>query len=368
MDPLVHEVIDVSEAQFTQDETTGKMSARVKLISAGKAQGKNRRYSSDSIRKAAKEGIYDGLRMFVNHSDRPPTRRGIGELVSAVESTDYDPKTDSVMGNIEFFNRDFFEYAQRAKKYMGVSADHRIAVNHVREGAVMVEDVREIVGARSVDWVVYPAAGGEIISFAQESEGADDVDWTEITPELLKEHNPTAYAAILATKESAGPDDEPDEPEGDPKKKTKKDVTESVTMTRVDIEKLVQEQVTSIQTAAEEKRQKQTEAGKKVRDFIAKSGLPPRTGSRIINQFADALEYVEANVQESVDAAKAELKEAGAGPRIRDMGPSGGSAQEGEEQPTVIRAREGVEEYFHMGKKKEEKKATKTTATSGEES
>src|SRR5688572_11985478 len=57
----VHEVIDVAEAEFNKDETTGKMTARVQLIKAGKAKGKPRRYTSEAIRKAAKEGIYDGL-------------------------------------------------------------------------------------------------------------------------------------------------------------------------------------------------------------------------------------------------------------------------------------------------------------------
>lgn len=355
--PVVKEIIDVSEAVFSKDETSGKMSARIKIIAAGKAQGKPRRYSSQAIRKAAKEGVYDGIRMFVNHSDKPPTKRGMGELVSAVEGTTYDPKQDAVMGDVEFFSKDFFDYAQRARKHIGVSADHRIRVNYVQEGGTTIEDVQEIVGARSVDWVVYPAAGGEIISFAQESKGVEDVEWSEITPELLKEHAPEVYA-LIAKESDPGPDDDPDEEpdEGDEKNKKVKE-----SFTRSDVAKMVKESVEEILTSAEQKSQKRIETTKKVREFVSKSGLPGRTRDRIINQFADATEYVEANVKEAVDDAKEELKEAGAGrPKITGMGASG--SKEGETESHVMSVREGVESLFIK------KPATKESAASGKES
>jgi len=157
------EIIDASEAEFNKDEATGKMTGRIKIIQAGRAKNP-RNYRSSALRKAAKEGVYNGLRMFVNHSDKPPTKRSLTEMVAAVESTEYDAKTDAVYGNVEFFNPDFYNFANAAKKYMGVSAAHRIRVNYVQEGRKTIEDVQEIVGGHSVDWVIYPSAGGEAIS------------------------------------------------------------------------------------------------------------------------------------------------------------------------------------------------------------
>lgn len=362
MNPLVHEILDVSEAEFKTDETSGKMSARVKIIQAGRAKGKARKYSSASIRKAAKEGVYDGIRMFVNHSDRPPTKRSIGELVSAVESTEYDAKADAVVGNIEFFNKDFFDYAQRAKKYMGVSADHRIRVNYVQEGSERIEDVQSVELARSVDWVVYPAAGGEVISFAREGEGAEDVEWADVTLDDLKANAPKlleTYQKEMAVKE--GPEEDPEEDPEKDTKKVKKD-EKVVSMTPEAIKALVQEQVQSIQTAADDTRKKQVAAGKSIREVVSKSGLPPRTQARVINQFAEALEYVEADVKEAIDDAKAELKEAGAGPRIKGMGATG-DVKEGEEDSAYVSVKESVEASFGI---KKDKKAT--TASSGKES
>jgi hypothetical protein len=293
--------------------------------------------------------------MFVNHSDKPPIRRSLTELVSAVESTEYDPKGDRIIGDIEFFSPEFFNYAQAARKHIGVSATHRIRVQKVRESSgQVIDDVEEIVGAHSVDWVVYPSAGGEIISFAKESEGADQVEWDDVTLDELKAKAPAvleAYKAELA-KESVGPDDEPDDDEGDSAKKKDKPIV----MTQEAITKLVQEQVTSITSAADDKRTKQTDTAKKVREFVSKSGLHTRVQARIINQFADVVEYVEANVKEAVDDAKAELKELGFGPRITGMG-STGKAQEGESDRKTASVRESVESIFGIGKDKKKEAA-----------
>lgn len=350
------EVLDVSEAEFRKDEETGKMTAHVRIIKAGRAKGKNRRYTSESIRKAAREGVYDGMRMYVNHSDRPPTKRDMSEMVSAVESTQYNPKADAVEAEVEFFDERFFDYAQRAKKHIGLSADHRIRVTYAQEGTDRIENVTEIPFARSVDWVIYPAAGGEILSFGKESEGADQVEWNEVTLDDLKAHAPKlleAYKTEFA-RESAGPDDYPDE-EPDEEGTTKK-TQES--LTRDDVTKLVQEQVQAIQTAADEKARKQSETTKKVREMVSKSGLPSRTQARLVNLFADALEYVENDVNSAIDDAKAELKEAGVGrPRISGMGTSGAQESQGSATYSV---KESVESMFGI------KKAT--TDASGKES
>jgi hypothetical protein len=330
----VHEVIDASEAEFSRDETTGKMTGRVKIIQAGRAKNP-RTYRSSALRKAAKEGVYNGLRMFVNHSDKPPIKRSLTEMVAAVESTEYDPKTDAVYGNVQFFDKEFFEFAVHAKKYMGVSAAHRIRVNYVQEGHKTIEDVQEIIGGHSVDWVVYPSAGGEAISFARESEGADDVEWSEVTLDQLKTHAPQLleeFKASLPVQESTEP-----EPPVDGGEK----------LTRADVSKLVAEEVAAIQKQMAEENGKKEEASKKFREFISKSGLPSRTQARLINQFAGSTTFAEEDVKEAIEDAKAELKEAGAGPKITGMGPSGSSG----EGTKTVSVKESVDAFFGMTKK-----------------
>jgi hypothetical protein len=344
-------ILDVSEAEFAKDETTGKMTAHVRIIKSGRAKGKNRDYTSTALRRAVKEGVYNGIRMYVDHSDQTPLKRKITELVSAVEGTTYNAREDAIEGDVEFFNEEFFNYAQRAKKHIGLSADHRIRVSYVREGKESIEKVQQVVDAKSVDWVVYPAAGGEILKFARESEGADDVEWSEITPDLLKEKAPEIYAAILAAKESAGPDDEPDDDEDEGGEGNKGKVKPAV-FSKADIAKMVKEAIESDRREFQEQSDKITAASKATKDYVGKSGLPARTQARIVTQFLGETEFVEADVKEAVDEAKLELKEAGAGPRVSGMGSSG--SEGGELATSLVGAREAVESFF-MGPKKSKK-------------
>lgn len=333
MEPIqVHELIDAQEATFHKDEETGKMTGRVVIIKAGRAKNP-RKYRASALQKAAKEGVYDGLRMFVNHSEKPPIRRDFGEMVSAVESTEWDPKRQAIVGNIEFFDENFFNQAQRAKKYIGVSADHRIRVNYVQEGQQRIEDVTEIAFARSVDWVLYPSAGGEILSFARESEGADQVEWSEVTLEQLKENAPQLIEQLKAEFVPATESTETPEPQ-----------VPEPTLTAADVAKMVQEQVQQVLATTEQNATKRTETSKKVRELVSKSGLPNRTQARIINAFEGQLEFDENAVKATITDAKEELKEAGAGPKITGMGPSTSSGTS--EEKKNITVRESVESYF----------------------
>ena len=343
MDPiLATEVLNASEAVFEREQPDGdaagkdgKMHAKIRLIKAGRAKGKNRDYTAGALQKAVKEGIYNGQRMFVNHSEKPPTSRSLMEMVSAIESTEWNAKDQAIDANVEIFSKDFFDYAERAHKHMGVSADHRIGVTYVQEGRNRIERVGSIVDARSVDWVVYPAAGGEVLQFAKESEGADQVEWADVTLDQIREHAPALleeFKKTLPAKES-----EDDDPDADPKSKGK-----PVIMTQEQITQLVQEQVASVTEAANQRQSKIVETGTKIRNFLAKAGLPERTRIRIENSFAGAETYDEQQVKEAVDEAKAELKEAGVGPRT-NLGPSGGS---GDGTSKVHSVRESVEAGF----------------------
>lgn len=335
------EVTDAQEAVFNTDDS-GKMTADIAIIKAGRAKNP-RRYRATALKKAAESGIYDGARMFVDHSDKPPIKRQFRELVSAVESTRWDPDLGpegGVRGTVEFFNKEFFDQVQRSKKYVGVSVDQKNRVYFTKEGQQMIEDVVDVALVRSVDWVLFPSAGGEILSFARESEGEDQVEWTDITAETLKANNPQLYAAIQAEGKPAQ-ESEDDDPKDEEK------------LTKDDVAKIV---ATAVQEAIQEVKSNETKRAdtqKAVRDYVSKSGLPARTQNRIISQYSDALEYVEDDVKASVEDAKEELKELGVGPQIRGEGPSGTA---GNGKPTTSNAREGVETVFGFPKASDKKK------------
>lgn len=328
--------VEALEADFNTDPETGKMTASVAIIKAGRAKNP-RNYRASALQKAAQEGVYTGLRMFIDHSDKPPTKRRMNELVSAIESTVWDPKLGpkgGIRGNVEFFDKEFFDYAQAAKKYIGVSADHRIRVVPVQEGQKTIEDVLEIAFARSVDWVVYPSAGGEILQFARESEGDEQVEWADITLDELKANAPQLFEQIKAESKPAteGEDDTP-----------------PVTLTPEQVAEMVTKGVQEAMTKANETSTKRMETAKSTRDYVLKSGLPQRVQNRIITMFSDALEYVETDVQAAVEDAKEELKELGVGPKVTGEGPTG--ENKGGSKPSTTNAREGVEAVFGFEKK-----------------
>lgn len=321
------EVLQVSEAEFDKDDATGKMSAKFVLIRAGRAINP-RNYRPAALQKAVQEGTYNGMRMFVDHGDKPPLKRSLREMVSAVESTDWDPsigKQGGIRGTAEIFDPKFFDYASRAKKYMGVSANHQIQVQYVKEGAQTIQDVVGIPQAYSVDWVLYPSAGGEILSFARESEGEDQVEWSDITLDTLKANAPQLVEQLTAELKPAA------------------EAIVAPVVTADQISAMVRQGVQEAVAEMAKKDEQRDIAATEIRKHISKSGLPPRVQTRLIGMFADALEYVEADIKAAVDDAKEELKELGVGPAITGEGPTSTSTGG---KPTVAQAREGVESVF----------------------
>lgn len=336
MDTQVHELIDAQEATFSTDES-GKMHGKIAIIKAGRAKSKPRNYRASALQKAAKEGIYDGLLMFVNHSDKPPLKRDFREAVAAIESTEWDAKGQRVLGNVEFFDKEFFDRVQAARKYVGVSADHQIQVTYAQEGQEKIQHVTAIPMARSVDWVLYPAAGGELLSFAKESEGAEQVEWSDITAETLKENAPQLYAELIKVKEEQEPPKDPDE---DPKDE------EAKPLTAVQIQQMIADGIATGLTKAQESQATKADVQEKIRQRLSKSGLHTRVQARLLGTFTGATTYDEKQVDATVEEAKEELKEIGLrGPRIGGMGMSSNTGGEPGER-TVISARESVEAFF----------------------
>lgn len=302
------ELIDANEAVFTADESTGQLRATVTIIKAGRSKNP-RNYPEHVVKKAAESHIYDGLRMFVNHSEKPPLKRDFNEMVSAVESTSWDPDQKKIVGNVVFFDENFYQKAQRAKDFMGTSVSQYIQAERVRQpdGSV-IEEVRDIPYAKSVDWVVYPAAGGEILAFESE-EGDEEVDWDKITVDDIKTNAPDLWKGIVeAVKAEIKP------PDGS--QSTQEGLTEEK------ISQIVAKAIADHDAAKAQESQRTAEIKTKVQESLQKSGLPQRTRDRIAVQLLGMEQFDEKIVNEAVEAAKEELKAAGAGPRVTGMGTS----------------------------------------------
>lgn len=321
-----------------EETDDGRMFANIRIIKSGTS--KNRRtYPPSVVQEAVNKKFWDGTLMFLKHDRKRPEAgdREFGEMVSAIESTSWDAKEQAANGRVEFFDRPFFEKAQRAKDYIGVSINSLVRGTRRVVGGEVFEDVTAFVKSRTVDWVFNPSAGGAILAFEDEDDEVA-LDWSKVTAEDLKRNNQAVYEAIQKEAlEAAGPDDDPDD-EGDGIKK-------------MDVARIVRE-------AIEQEREQQAESAKKrknARELVAaafeKSGLPATTKKRVMTSFEDVEEFDEAAINEAITAAKEELKAAGAGPHITDMGPTagGGTTDNGKPEKVLV-VHESVRSSF-LGKR-----------------
>jgi hypothetical protein len=353
----VHEQVGTIEA-FEDTEENG-MRARIRIIKAGLSKN-NRNYRVTALKEAAKEGVFNDLKMFVGHSKDLPLKRDMDKFVSYTDGVEFVPATESLEGWANFVDRPFFEKARAAKKHIGVSIDSLLSgTRHPQPGGRALEDIHGFAQPRSVDWVLFPAAGGEILAF--ESEG-DEVDWAAVEAEAgtlseedLKKNLPSLWAKwhpdtgahkLPVNGHNAQEGEEDDEgDEEPPKKKLKK--TEFVAKEEVD--EIVSQRMIAYQKERDETERKIASAAAQVKAAFESSGLPERTRNRVMAGFEGVEEFKEEEVKKAITDAKEELKAAGAGPRITGMGPGGTSKDEQKQQ--TFSAHESVAAAF--GKKPE---------------
>lgn len=338
----ITDLIDVNEAEFSIEESTGRMLADVTILRAGRSKNP-RNYTEGSLQRAAVNKVFDGARMFVNHSDKPPLKRSLTEMVSAVTSTRYNDESKKLSGTVQFFNKEFFEFARNAKEFMGCSINALARGDRIRQpDGQVIENVTDIVKGHSVDWVIYPAAGGEIQQF-MESEGDEEVEWDKITLEdLITNGSQDLWNGIrehVGKANSAGDKDD---------KKDEKGLTEE------SLKEIVAQAIKEHDEMVAKERSELADTATKVQEKVSTSGLPTKTQARIVSSFAGVRSFNEAAVTEAIESAKEELKAAGAGPRITGMGTS--ESGKTTSHPSGISVAESVESFFRTPKKSEEKK------------
>jgi hypothetical protein len=337
---VVTDVFETIDPEFIQEGDSGTLKSRNTIIRVGKSKN-GRFYRESTLRDAAARKVFDGVRMFVNHSEKLPTRRSMTEMVSGIESTWYDEKEAALKGDVVYFDKNFYDFAQRAKQFIGNSIAALVEGRKTKDSdGTYMEDISRIVKPRSVDWVVYPAAGGGVDAFI--SEGEEDVEWGDLTIELLEEHAPALVEELKKKFTPADPpaDDKKDDPPADPPPSLTAEAVEAI--------------VAKALNDATEKQTKVNGEQAKLREHVGKSGLPDRTRVRIMTQFSTAESFDQEAVDAAIKEAREELKAAGAGPKITGEGPTGNPGEK--EKPARPRTREAVEAYFGGLTTKEAKK------------
>lgn len=359
------------------EDTENGVRAKIRIIKAGLSKN-NRNYRVSALKKAAQEGIFNNLKMFVGHSKDLPLKRKMDEFVAYVSDTSFEEATESLVGYANFVDEGFAKKVRSAKEHIGVSIDSLLSGHRIPQpGGRALEDILSFVQPRSVDFVMFPAAGGEIMAW--ESEGEQEVDWAAVeaeagtlTEEEIKKNLPSLWAKWHPETKGQPPvhghgqeaaeddeEDETDESEGTSQYKKKKGKKPSQMVRREEISEIVAEAIKEHDQENEKVKRMQESAAEQVRAAFAKSGLPDKTRARVMAAFEGITEFDESEVNKAIESAKEELTAAGAGPRIKDMGNSS-SVGASKEQPKVFNAHESVRGHFarpvpaKAGDKKEE--------------
>jgi hypothetical protein len=342
--PASHIFYEDTEPIVALEETSdGRMMATIRIIKAGVSKN-NRNYRPEALKQAAKEGIFNGVRMFVNHDRKKKNLdRGMGELVSAIESTEYDEANQSLNGKVEFFDKNFYDYANRAKRYIGPSIDSILrGVRIPQPGGRALEDIYGFQTVNSVDWVVYPAAGGAILAMESEEEDEDmgaldfkalEADLGALSEEDIKANLPSLWKKFHP------------ETSGQPPVHGHAQEGETEVVSKDEIEEIVKQRLTAYENEKTELARKQASAAEQVKAAFAASGLPEPVRGRVMRGFEGVEAFDEAAVKQAITDAQEELKALKVGPQIKDMGP-GNSAGDAGGTDTKLHAHEGVMAHF----------------------
>lgn len=302
----VRDIFQATEAVF-DDES---LRATVTLIRPGMSANR-KNWSPVALKKASESGFWNGTRMFLDHSQQQsgsslPRKksRSIKDLVSGIESTAIG-EDGRVVGTVKFFDKDFYTFAKEAKDFMGTSVDLLFAGKEVKTpGQEPYYAVEELVVNNSVDWVVFPAAGGQIEQFLTAHEGEDNVEWNEVTEAMLREHRPELVAAL----ESKNGNPPPTPP--------------VVGVSEDKVAEIVAKAVTEAQESWDKDRRDHQAVTRSITERVGAAKLPSKTASRLIASFDGADKYDETAVDAAIKQAREELEDAGIKPHIRGLGPS----------------------------------------------
>lgn len=309
------ELFEALEAEFSDDE----LRAKVTLIKSG-TSGNNREYPADVLKRASDRGFWNGTKMFLDHPAAAkglPSKvlnRSVKDMVSAVESTEWVPTTGKegkVVADVLWFDERFYNFAKRAKDHMGTSVNLLFNGRVEKRQGERFEVVEELAHSKSVDWVAFPAAGGAIEEFIA-TEGEDDVEWDDVTLDMIKEHRPD----LLQATESKEPEPKPEPDPPDPGYITKDDLKVFLTQAH---------------ESWENESRQQAAARTQTNQRIVASKLPPKTQSRLMTAFESTGAYDEKAVDEAIESAREELRDAGVRPVVHGLGMSG-SEDTGEKQ------------------------------------
>jgi hypothetical protein len=202
---LFANVEQLEEAATTYRASTGDLT--ITVIKPGVSKN-NRYYSAELLKKSS--GIFESAKMFVDHqTDKDAAARPEGSVRDWVGTiTGVKVESDgTVKANVNIHNEAFKTNLANLKKagnlsQMGVSIRAYGAASDGEVAGKKCKVIESLIGCKSVDFVTFAAAGGQVESM---SEAVDPDDIMLIDIDALRAKRPDLVVALTPVKESTRP-------------------------------------------------------------------------------------------------------------------------------------------------------------------
>lgn len=294
---------------------------RVEFISHGSTRDGKRYYPKQVLEAAAKAGIFDGAKMYLNHSDTSSdAKRGHRDLRDW-GATIKTGTVEVVEGNVRAVCHAHLQEARAilddpvAKQSVGLSHDSYVKMSKKRIDGKDMQVIESIESCNSVDFVPTGNANGRVLEAASAEGDEADMDLTSLTAEQLKEARPDLYEQLTK------PVTEPKQNAPEPPVKVAEGADVAAEFAKRDAEiSQLRESLMVRDTAAI------------VAGIVAEAeGLSEIGKQRVKEQFAGIVipaTEIAAKVAEAIEKEKAYalqvLREAGVVPKVTGLGTSGG--------------------------------------------
>jgi len=297
------------------EATFDKGRATVIVIKPGFNATEDRYYPAEMLKRDYK--VFEGQKMYADHptseEDKSLPERSIKSTAWVAVLKDVTCDESGVVTGIAEIIEPWLMQKLATLRDKKLLSEMGISINAVGTASKATIDgkatlvIEELTGARSVDFVTEPGAGG-IVTF-YESDRSRDIDLVELSG--LKERRPDLIKAIEASIRAEIQQEVKHKMELEEQVKEKDAQIEALTTERDDLKTKMVEA---------EKAQAKAEAQATIKEAVDKAELPVAAKERLIERFKDAesTEGIEEAIKSEIDYI-AKLSEAG---KVKGLGPT----------------------------------------------
>lgn len=332
-------------AEGSYDANTGELTLTV--IKPGFNKSKGRYYPAAMLKRDY--GIFEGAKMFADHQTDAESKAkpegSVNNWVASIKKP-WVESDGTVKAKAAVIDPPFKAKLEELNKQnllheMGVSIRAIGEASPAEVQGTKTNLVESLVRARSVDFVTYAGAGGQVEAIEANNDGTD-VDL--ITETQLRERRPDLINIIESNAHK----------EGTKLKTLEQQLQEATTALAAANTKATELETKLTESVATAKK---ATAGAELSKLLTESGLPVKAQDRIRKQFAEAVEVT--GMKEAIAEEKEYIKSFGSAQTIRNMG-AGDNGQEHNESDNGAGSEKKVnlEEAFNLlpGLSKEEAK------------